>query len=150
MSSLLELVPQTSKVKVGDKEIDVCGVTAEGLAKLFVRFPAIGKAMSGVGSFDTGDLVKVAPDAVAAFIAAGSGFPGNEKAEAVAAKLPLQAQFDLLSEIVRLTFPSGVRPFVERLRALGVLGAGPEAAEIPSQSSDDSSMNSEARATKTR
>jgi hypothetical protein len=58
-------------------------------------------------------------DAVAAIIAAGCGYPADDKAESVAAKLSLDAQADLLTVILRLTLPKGVGPFVEKLTALG-------------------------------
>ena len=58
-------------------------------------------------------------DAVAAIIAAGCGYPADDKAESVAARLSLDAQADLLAVILRLTLPKGVGPFVEKLTALG-------------------------------
>ena len=64
-------------------------------------------------------LFAMGGDAVAAVIAAGCGYPGDDKAENVAANLPLDAQADLLAAILRLTLPKGVGPFVETLSALG-------------------------------
>ena len=58
-------------------------------------------------------------DAVAAIIAAGCGYPGDETAESVAGKLSLDAQADLLSALLRLTLLKGVGHFVEKLTALG-------------------------------
>ena len=42
------------------------------------------------------ELMEMGGDAVAAIIAAGCGYPGDEKAEAVASKLGIDAQADLL------------------------------------------------------
>ena len=42
-------------------------------------------------------------DAVAAIIAAGCGYPGDETAETVAGKLSLDAQAELLAAILRWT-----------------------------------------------
>jgi hypothetical protein len=64
-------------------------------------------------------LLAMGGDAVAAIIAAGCGYPADDKAEAVAGKLSLDAQADLLTVILRLTLPKGVGPFVEKLTALG-------------------------------
>ena len=74
-------------------------------------------------------------DAVAAIISAGCGYPGDEKAEAVAGKLSLDAQADLLASILRLTLPKGIGPFVEKLTALGgILDAAPSAPAPASKS----------------
>ena len=64
-------------------------------------------------------LLAMGGDAVAAIIAAGCGYPADDKAESVAARLSLDAQADLLAVILRLTLPKGVGPFVEKLTALG-------------------------------
>lgn len=63
------------------------------------------------------------PEALAAFIAAGTGQPGNEEAEKVAADLPVSSQLDLIEQILKLTFPKGVGPFVKQLQAAGLLVA---------------------------
>lgn len=145
MTSLTELAALSTAVKVMGKDITVHGVSAAGIAQLLHRFPALGKAMSG-GGFKQEELVKLAPDAVAALIAAGCGDPGNKEVEKAAAKLALEAQLDLIQAIIKLTFPSGVGPFVKKLEGLGLL-----ARELnhKSTSSDESSMNSGAQATPT-
>jgi hypothetical protein len=71
----------------------------------------------------TEQLMAMGGEAVAAVIAAGCGYPGDETAETVADKLSLDAQADLLAAILRLTLPKGVGPFLEKLTALGsILG----------------------------
>lgn len=68
-------------------------------------------------------MMTIRGDAVAAIIAAGCGYPADEKAEAVAGNLSLDAQADLLAAILRLTVPRGIGSFVEKLTALGgILG----------------------------
>jgi hypothetical protein len=138
MSSLIELAALTTTVKVMGKDITVHGISAGGFAQLLHRFPALGKAMSG-GGFKQEELIKAAPDAVAALIAAGCGDPGNKKAEDVAGKLPLEAQLDLITATLKLTFPSGVGPFVKKLEALGLLA---QVQNPPSTPLVDSSTNS--------
>jgi hypothetical protein len=68
---------------------------------------------------ETEQLMAVGGDAVAAIIAAGCGYPGDENAETIASKLSIDAQADLLATILRLTLPKGIGPFVEKLTALG-------------------------------
>lgn len=122
MSTLLDLVNVGRKVKVGDNEVDVYGVSAEGFVALLVRFPAIMKMMSGSSeTMDAQAMMALAPSAVAAFIAAACGNPDNKDAELVASRLPIQSQLDLVETALKLTFPSGVGPFVEKLQGLGVL-----------------------------
>lgn len=145
MSTLLELVNVGRKVKIGEKdEIDVYGVSAEGFASLLVRFPALLKAFSGVTP-DAASLTKIAPEAITAFIAAACGYPGDKKAEAVASKMPVSDQLNILEAAIKQTFPQGVGPFVKRLEAVGLLV---QVENQSSQPSGDQSSNSKAPATK--
>jgi hypothetical protein len=67
-------------------------------------------------------LIALGGEAVAAIIAAGCGYPGDEKAEAIAGSLSLDAQADLLAAVLRLTLPRGIGPFVAKLTGLaGIL-----------------------------
>ena len=59
-------------------------------------------------------------DAVAAIIAAGCGYPGDNAAETVAGNLSLDIQADLLAAILRLTLPK-VSALSSRSSALGSL-----------------------------
>jgi hypothetical protein len=137
MVGLTDVVPATLKVKVAGTEIDVYGVSGEGLAVLIGRYPELKLVMTGrVAELDADTLMKNVPTAIAAIIAAGTGDPGNKTAEAVAAKLPLETQFDLLAAIVKMTMPGGVHPFVEKLSALrgivqGVKGPGTISSKPP-------------------
>ena len=79
---------------------------------------------------------------VAAIIAAGCGYPGDEIAEDVASRLTIEAQVDLLSATLRLTLPGGFGPFVEKLTALGGLilpAAQADAGDGPSATAPASS-----------
>ena len=147
MASLLEIADVARTVPIRGKEVEVYGVSGEGLANLMVRFPEVGKMLSGA-NVDTEGMMKLAPAALAAFIAAGCGKPGDEKMEDVARKLGVAEQLDLVDEILRLTFPRGVGPFVLKLRELGVLATrglpGAEAVEeaLSQTPSPDSQKNS--------
>lgn len=139
MATLLDVSSSASKVKVGGVEVDVYGVSGEGIASLMRRFPEIAKLMSG--SIDKSALFKLGPVALAAFIAAGTGAPDDAATEKAAAKLSVGDQVNLIEEILKRTFPGGVGPFVEQLQNLGLLLRLPEV-NRSAASSQGSSKNS--------
>lgn len=128
MAGLVDIAAITEKVTIAGTEVEVPGVSAAGVAVLLSRFPELRKLMSGI-EVSAEDLLKVGPDALAAILAAGTGEPGNEKAEAAAARLTLGDQADLLAAILRVTLPGGLDPFVEKLTGLGLLMAPDKAAD---------------------
>ena len=122
MVSLLDIADQQKTVTIRDKDVAVFGISAQDIVYLFGKFPELRLLMSGKQADLTPEtLLKLAPGAVAAAIAAGTGAAGDENAEAVAARLGLGEQLDLLAAIFDLTFPQGVGPFVAKLDALGLL-----------------------------
>jgi hypothetical protein len=122
MVSLLDIADQQKTVTIRDKDVAVFGISAQDIVYLFGKFPELRLLMSGKQTDLTPEaLLKLAPGAVAAAIAAGTGSAGDEQAEAVAARLGLGEQLDLLAAIFDLTFPQGVGPFVQKLDALGLL-----------------------------
>jgi len=125
MVGLLDIRPQPKQVAIGDDHIDVFGISIEGIAVLWSRFPIVMRMMSGSGS-KPADLIKEAPGALAAIIAAACGLAGNEEAERKAASLPLAVQTEIIDVAWKETFPGGYGPFVQRL--LGVANAVTEAA----------------------
>jgi hypothetical protein len=127
MVGLIDIAPRTEAVEVQGASVAVHGVSARGVANLLGRFPELRMLMTG-RTVDADRLMAVGGDAVAAIIAAGCGYPGDEKAEAVAGSLGIDAQADLLAAILRLTLPAGFGPFVDKLTALGhVLDVAPSA-----------------------
>jgi hypothetical protein len=130
--SLLDIAPAAETIAVAGSEVAVHGISVKGIAVLLARFPELRTLMGG-GEVDAelaGKLMAIAPDAVAAIIAGGTGMPGSAEAEERAALLSIDAQLDLISAVLRLTFPRGVGPFVERLTALGgSLNVSPAPAE---------------------
>jgi hypothetical protein len=111
MVGLIDIAPAIESVDVQGTSVTVHGVSAKGLASLLGRFPELRMLMTGQ-EVQTEQLMAMGGDAVAAVIAAGCGYPGDEAAETVAGKLSLDAQADLLAAILRLTLPKGVGPFV--------------------------------------
>lgn len=142
MASLLEVASVARQVEVRGTKVDVYGISGEGLASLMVRFPEIGKMFSGM-EVNNASVLELAPKALAAFIAAGCGNPNDERMEGIASKLGLGEQIDLIDEIMRLTFPRGIGPFVDKLQELGVLATrglpADEASDTPSPQSSQSS-----------
>lgn len=118
MVGLIDIAPSVETVDPQGLAVTVHGVFAKGVAHLLGRFPELPKLMSGQ-QVEADQLMAMGGDAVAAIIAAGCRYPGDDKAEAVAGKLAIDVQADLLAAIVRLTLPAGLGPFVEKLTALG-------------------------------
>ncbi len=129
MASLLDIAPLTETVSVNGKDVDVFGVSAQGVVNLIARFPEARKMMAG-REVDIEKLLAMGGEAVAALIAAGAGMPGNPKAEEMAGRLPLDVQIDFLAKILKLTLPNGIAALGEKLAALGA-AAGVEAGALP-------------------
>lgn len=144
MPGLLDIAAAPSRVAVRGTQIDVFGVSAEGIAYLLANFPEVKALMSGKElSFDAQMLATKAPKAIAAIIACGTGQVGNAQAEAVAASLSVDEQAELLSTIFAMTFPRGVGPFAEAIQRLaGTIGAGSDAgSKAPASTSPQPSKN---------
>lgn len=156
MTSLLDIAPLTAKVKVGGAgdDVDVYGVSVEGLVSLISRFPEVRQLLGG-GKGGAGlsekELLALGGKVVAAVIAAGCGMPGNKEAEEVAAKFNLDTQADFISKILGLTLPNGLAPFVEKLLALGAtigieLDEEEASSKVPVTKSRKRSLNSSSAA----
>ena len=110
MAGLTDIIPPSEVVH----GVTLRGISFKAVADLFGRFPEIGAVMSGTTPTSFGG------DAIAAIIAAGSGYAGDAAQEAAASNLPADVQLDLLSPIIRLTIgPKGLGPFMQRLATLG-------------------------------
>jgi len=154
MVGLLDIAETVGSVTVGGKQVSVYGISFEGVAKLLGRFPILVNLLTQK-SVTAADLLASGPEAVAAMIAAGCGYPGNDVAEEKASRLAIDTQLDLLSETLKRTMPKGVGPFVEKLTALGnMLGGGGASETLPvgaiklrAKSSPKPSNSSEQQAT---
>ncbi len=112
MPSLLDIVELTETVEIGQTKLDVYPISARGIADLLGRFPALRMMITGYNA-EPEDLMKAAPDAIAAIIAMGVRDERPEMLQA-AGNLSAELQLDLLAAIMRLTMPSGLGPFVEK------------------------------------
>ena len=117
MVGLIDIAPAAETIEVHGSAVEVRGVSAKGLALLLSRFPELRKLMTGL-EVDSDQLIALGGEAIAAIIAAGCGYPGDERAEGIAASLSLDTQADFLAAILRLTLPKGVGPFVAKLTGL--------------------------------
>jgi hypothetical protein len=116
MPGLKDIAPSFTTVTVKGVSVPVSGISAEGIAYLFHRFPVVRELISGKPLELTADeLLELGPDAVGALIATGCGDINDPAAEKAAKGLPLEAQVDLLEAIIGETMPSGAAPFVQRL-----------------------------------
>lgn len=120
MVGLIDTASAVETVTIGKVKVEVPGISAHGISILLRRFPELRKMMSRKGA-DAELLMKMGPDIVVAAIAAGLGLPGDEAEEARARVLTFGPQLDLIEAILRVTFPDGLLPFVQKLERLGVL-----------------------------
>lgn len=122
MASLLDIVPSQETVTIGKETVVVTGLSALGIASLIDRFPEV-KALfvEQETQIDGRSIMQLAPTLVAAILAAGLGHPGDEKAEAVAGKLPIGVQLEAIEKIIAVSAPGGVNPLLESVARLSGL-----------------------------
>lgn len=142
MADLLDIRRRVRIVLVdsddGPKDVPVHGLKAGAIADILGRFPALQEMLFPAGVSrpatelsDASSLIRAAPEAIAAILAAGTGHSGEADHEAAAAELPIESQIDLLSATLELTLPGGFVPFVEKLTALfGTVSAQSGAARV--------------------
>jgi hypothetical protein len=120
MGSLSDIGPLVKQADIRGTKVDVSGVTPIGIVGLINEFPEVKHMLAGITVEITPERVmELGPEVIAAFIAAGCGQPGDVAARKIALGLTIGEQFDLIEKIIETTFPNGgVRPFVERVRAL--------------------------------
>lgn len=126
MPSLLDIGSLTVTTDIRGVQVEVSGISGESFLHLLDRYPEFRKVMSGGAvTPDVSVLMKQAPGAVGAVIAAACGNFGDPKAEEIARKLSIGEQGEILLKIWTLTFPRGVQNFIEALEGLAkqVVGA---------------------------
>lgn len=128
MPGLSDIARSFRTVKVRGAEIAVPGISVEGIAYLFHKFPVIRELITGKTEDIAADrLIALAPDAVASIIALGTGSTGELIAadEITARSLGAEDQLNLVDAIIQETMPGGAGPFVEKLTAMFLrLGVG--------------------------
>jgi len=142
MSALTDIAPTYTVVEVQGHEIKTYGLTAEQIAKVFIRFPRfralLQEARDLIGSGDGFDfenaaeaidhkaLGKVGKDVIGAIIAYATRADDDPKAEAVASELGAGLQIKFLKAAYLHTFPNGLW---EAMATLGLDDGSDEAGE---------------------
>lgn len=118
------------------------GVSLDGVVALLDRFPEFEAILTPKRGSETERvefslpmIIKMGPRIIGALIAAGLGKPGDPELEALAKKQPVGVQVKALREIVDLTFPGGLGPFVEDLKAMGLFTGAPRSSAGSSETS---------------
>lgn len=127
MVSLIDIGPAKGTVVVRGQDVEVNGLTAEGIAKILLTFPEI-RVLLTQEMPDTKSLVMSLfqrfPEAVALILAAATGAELNgdravlDKHLAVVGGLVVGEQFDIFMKMMELTFPRGVTNFLEGAQGL--------------------------------
>lgn len=137
MVSLVDIGPSVGKVELRGQEVEVNGLTAEHIVGIMMEFPEVRKILAEKEA-DLQLLISQFPVAVAMIIAAGTGHAGEKAHIDVAGKLSVGEQYEILSKLMELTFPKGVKSFLDGVRAAmasaGVRGWD-QATKSPAQSS---------------
>lgn len=140
MSGLLDIAVVKEQVMVGAVAVEIQGISVGDIAALMNRFPALKQLLSG-GEVDVPSLLAMGDKIIGAIIAAGCGMSGHEAAEMKARSLPIGAQADLLSAILKVTMPGGISPLVEKISSLGS-AFNISAADLPADLAAASRANS--------
>lgn len=116
MKRLLDIAPDgatKNSVAVSGGEVEISKLSAKKITGILARFPVVGQLLDGKKP-ETSKLVEIGADAVAAVIAAGCGYVGDEmeRAEAFASELPIEDQLKLVEAIARLSLPKVVGPLI--------------------------------------
>jgi hypothetical protein len=134
MVSLLEIGPLTDTVQIRGTDLTVSGLTAKDLFDLMQEYPELQYVLAGQNLTD--DLVKTlmgrASHTLGMIMAMGLNERGDNQTEVVLfamTKLTAGEQADLITAIAKLTFPKGIKSFVESLQeaadSAGVHGKAP-------------------------
>jgi hypothetical protein len=121
MVGLLNIGKLSRSVPVRGVDVEVTGISAKAFLELLDRFKELQAAMSGQKMAVTGaDIMKLAPEVIAAIIAAGVGCPNDKEQEDKVLELLPGEQLDLILAIVEVSLGSDIGPFKERLGRLGI------------------------------
>lgn len=109
-----DLAPRSSVVATSVGEVVVHKLGAGELVSLFLTYPSL--RTIGSGKLNVAQLADDCPEAIPEIISRGLGI-GDEGINGVRALDPCD-QLLILIEIVEVTFPEGVKSFLERLGTL--------------------------------
>jgi hypothetical protein len=129
MADLLDIAPSTAiaVVDIDGEPITVRSVSANGIASILTRFPALLSLIKeGWGDDLIPRLILGCAASVGPIIAAGCGHLADEVYEQHAANLSVHLQAKLLKAIFRVSFPNGLSSFAGELADLMniIMGGG--------------------------
>jgi hypothetical protein len=132
MPSLVDIAPAVEQLTLRGVEIEVHGVGIDAIARVLAGSEGLRALLTEGSAVDAITLLQKAPEAVHALMAAAVIGPDDDPIRALhrqtleaeaAARLPFGDQVTLAESIMRLSFPGGILPFVDKLT--GMLGSGP-------------------------
>jgi hypothetical protein len=121
MADLLDIAPSTAVavVEIDGEPITVRSISANGIASILARFPALLSLIKeGWGDDLIPRLILGCAASVGPIIAAGCGHLADQVYEQHAANLSIHLQTKLLKAIFRVSFPNGLSSFAEELADL--------------------------------
>jgi hypothetical protein len=143
MVSLVDIGPSVGSVEVRGQSVELNGLTASHIVGILTAFPEVRKILAQREA-DLQMLISQFPLAVAMIIAAGTGKEGDDATIKVAMTLGVGEQYEILSKLMELTFPKGVKSFLDGVNAAldsaGVRGWD-QATKSPAQSSQTSEQD---------
>lgn len=116
MVSLVDIGPSKGAVTLRGQDVEVNGLTAVHIVGIMMQFPEVRKVFAEKAA-DVELLVSQFPLAAAMIIAAGTGKEGDQATIDVAMTLGVGEQYEVLAKIVELTFPKGVKSFLDGVNA---------------------------------
>ena len=117
MPSLADIAGTGETVDIRGLKFEVRGIGAADIATMLAKFPALRAAWTNRPT-TAEDWFKAVPELVPMLIAAGCGKINDDAEIEAASRLSIEDQASLLAPIWKLTMPSGLGPFVNRLTAL--------------------------------
>jgi hypothetical protein len=119
MATFLDIVPDTRIEKTSFGDVEVPGLSLQGLVTVLKRHPKLFEYFQQEEiEFSFSDILDLGEEIGCDLIAAGLGFPGDEKAIARAKRL-IPEDFLLLGiAIFEESFPSGPEAFFEQVLQL--------------------------------
>lgn len=120
MANLLEITPSTRKVKTARLgEVDVPGLSLVGLVQLFRKHPELLNKFKEFQKDEVElglqELIDLGLDFTLSFLAAGLGYPGDEKAIEQCKHLTPEDVWNVGEAILNESFPGGVSGFFEKV-----------------------------------
>lgn len=141
MVSLVDIGPSKGAVELRGQNVEVNGLTASHIVAILLQFPEVRKILAEKEA-DLGMLISQFPLAVGMIIASGTGKDADQATIDVAMNLGVGEQYAILEKIVELTFPKGVKSFLDGVSA-AMVSAGVRGWDQATKSPVPSSLVSE-------